>query len=281
MTKAKLMVLIAAAVLLVAGIVVVAGGKLPWVNDSSRGGCDIPDKVIGETVSAAAAPGGGAVHVVEQGFAQDPNSAVSLGAVLENTSSSVAYRTKVTFRLFDAAHTELPETGTSPLTVEVPIILPGQRIGTGEGTYRKAKVASVEFGIGASTWVSREAVGSFSPITATYVRTARFNPRIPTSVDIHYKETSTNCRALNSRTTAVVFRNAAGKLIGGGVAFPDTPITFRDEQGHDLGGETQPPASPSCAQGERETWIVPPTGSPSTADDARTEIYPYCDVAGG
>jgi hypothetical protein len=36
-----------------------------------------------------------------------------------------------------------------------------------------------------------------------------------------------------------------------------TPIIVRDEQGNDLGGEKQRPPSPSCAQGERETWIVP------------------------
>ncbi|HWD04476.1 MAG TPA: hypothetical protein VG674_18705 [Amycolatopsis sp.] len=274
MTKAKLAVIVAVVVLVVAAIVGIAGGRLPWAGGSAGDRCDIPDKVSGELA------GVGAVSVVEQGFTQDQNGAVSVGAVLANTGKDVAYHTKVTFRLFDGSHTELPEAGGSPLTVEVPVIMPGQRIGTGEGTYRsKTKVASVEIGIGSVTWVPQDAVGGFSPVTAKYVRTARFNPRIPTSVDIHYLETSTNCRDLDSRTTAVLFRDTAGKLVGGGVASPDTPIVFRDEQGHDLGGETQRPATPSCARGQRETWIVPPTGGPSTADDTRTEIYPYCDFS--
>lgn len=282
MTKVRPLVLVAVVIVLAAVTVVLAGGRLPWNDDSSSGDCDIPAKVSGQPASAASAPGGGGVRVVEQGFTQDPNSTVSLGAVLENTSSSVAYRTQVTFRLFDASHTELPEAGTTQLTVEIPVILPGQRIGTGSGTYRgTVRVASIDVGLGATTWVPRDAVGhTFSPVTATYLRTVRFNPRIPTSVDIHYKETSANCRSLDNRLTAVVFRDATGKVVGGDVASPDTPIIFRDEQGNDLGGEKRLPSSLSCSQGERETWIVPPRGEPATADDARTAIYPYCDLSG-
>jgi hypothetical protein len=282
MTKVRPLVLIAVVVLVAAVTVVLAGGRLPWSDDSSSGGCDIPDRVSGVSASAVSAPGGGGVRVVEQGFTQDPNSAVSLGAVLENTGSSIAYRTQVAFRLFDASHSELPEAGPTKLTVEIPVILPGQRIGTGSGTYSaNVQVASIEVGFGVTTWVPRDAVGhSFSPVTATYLRTARFNPRIPTSVDVHYQETSANCRSLDNRTTAVVFRDATGKVVGGDVTSPDTPIIFRDEQGNDLGGEKKRPPSPSCSQGERETWIVPPRGEPVTADDARTTIYPYCDLSG-
>jgi hypothetical protein len=156
-------------VVIAAVTVVLAGGRLPWSDDSSSGACDIPDRVSGMSASAVSAPGGGGVQVVEQGFTQDPNSAVSLGAVLENTGSSIAYRTQVAFRLFDASHSELPEAGPTKLTVEIPVILPGQRIGTGSGTYSaNVQVASIEVGLGATTWVPRDAVGhSFSPVTAT------------------------------------------------------------------------------------------------------------------
>jgi hypothetical protein len=208
---------------------------------------------------------------------------VSLGAVLENTGNSVAYRTQVKFKLFDASHTELPETGSVKSTAEIPIILPGQRIGAGMGTYwSEVRVASIEIVAGATTWVPRDAVGhSFSPVGATYLRTARFDPRIPTSVDIHYREMSANCRSLDNRGTAVVFRDSTGKVVGGDIGTPDTPIMFRDEHGDDLGGETQRPPTWSCSQGERETWIVPPRGEPATADDdARSALYPYCDLAG-
>jgi hypothetical protein len=282
MTKARLLVLAAVVVVVAAAIVVLAGGRLPWSDVSSSGGCDIPESVSGVSAPAVSAPGGGGVRVVEQGFTQDPNSAVSLGAVLENTGSSVAYRTQVAFRLFDASHMESPEAGAAKLTVEIPVILPGQRIGTGAGTYRgSARVASLEVGLGTTTWVPRDAVGhSYSPVTAAYLRTARFNSRIPTAVDVHYQETSANCRSLDNRGTAVVFRDLTGKVVGGDVGSPDTPIMFRDEQGNDLGGETRRPPSPSCSRGGRETWIVPPRGEPATADDARTAIYPYCDLSG-
>ena len=276
MTKTKGAVLVAVVALVVAAIVGLAGGKLPWSGGPAPSACDIPAEVSGAQVTDP----GGALRVVEQGFTQDANSAVSIGAVVENTSDKVAYRTKVVFRLFDEAHAELADSGAAPLTVEIPVILPGQRIGTGQGTYRKPKVSTTEIEVQATTWVAHDALGSFSPVTAVYLRTARFNPRIPTSVDVHYDETSTNCRALTSRTTAVVFRDAMGKIVGGSVAAPDLPIVFRDEQGHDLGGEKQRPPSPSCAPGRRETWMVPPTGGPATADDARTGIYPYCDLAG-
>jgi hypothetical protein len=108
----------------------------------------------------------------------------------------------------------------------------------------------------------------------------RFNPRIPTSADIHYRESSANCRSLDNRGTAAVFRDSAGKVVGGDIGTPDSPIMFRDEHGNDLGGETQRPATPSCSPGDRETWIVPPRGEPATADDARTALYPYCDLSG-
>jgi hypothetical protein len=267
------LVSVAVVVVLAAVVVILANGRLPWTGSQDTK-CDIPDRVSGRSGTATG------IRVVEQGFTQDPATGiVRLGAVLENTGTSVAYRTTVTFHLFDAAHTELPEPG-EPLAVEIPIIMPGQRIGAGEGAYRGgAKVASVEISPGTTTWVPKAAVGSFAPVDATYVRTARFNPRIPTSVDIHYREKSSNCRALVSQNTAVLYRDATGKLVGGGLGLPDTPIVFRDEQGKDLGAETRRPPTPSCSPGERETWIVPATGAPTITADNRTELYPYCDVA--
>ena len=169
MTKVGPLVSVGVVVVLAAGVVVLAGGRLPWTSDSPGNTCDIPDRVSGQPGSAASAPGGGGIRVVEQGFSHDPSSAVSLGAMLENTSGTVAYRTALTFRLFDAADAELPETGSAALTVEVPVILPGQRVGAGTGTYRgSATVASVEVDLGSTTWAPREALGStFSPVAAT------------------------------------------------------------------------------------------------------------------
>jgi hypothetical protein len=279
MTRSRWLVLIAV-IACTAVVVVLADGALPWSDGSSSSACDIPDSVSGP--EGAAAPDGGSLRVVEQGFTQDVDGAVNMGALLENTSGEIAYRTLVTFRLFDPAHTELPESVGAPLRVEIPIVLPGQRIGTGSATYRSnVRVASFEISLDQTTWVPRRSLGrSFAPVTGAYLRTARFQPRIPTSVDIHYKEASANCRGLDSRTTAVVFRDGTGKIVGGNVASPDMPIVFRDELGNDLGGDRQRPPTPSCSRGERETWIVPSAGQPATADDAHTEIYPYCDLRG-
>ncbi|MFL6122295.1 MAG: hypothetical protein ACJ73U_22080, partial [Actinophytocola sp.] len=162
-----------------------------------------------------------------------------------------------------------------------PVLLPGARIGAGTGVVRTStRVASVEVVPGTTTWLPETAVGAYSPVTARHVVTKRFNPALPATVDIHYRETSPNCRALVNRTTAVVFRNAAGAVVGGGRAAPDVPIVFRDTHGKDLGGDWRRPSSPSCSPGDRETWIVPPAGQPATAVDARTETYPYCDLSG-
>ncbi|MFJ1764629.1 hypothetical protein ACIOD2_30195 [Amycolatopsis sp. NPDC088138] len=254
-------------------IVVSAGGKLPWTGGSASGdGCDIPDHVAAGPPSSA--PGG--IKVVEQGFSQGPSGLVSLGAIVENTGPEVASRIPVRFRLFDAAHHELP--GTDAL--EIPLLLPGQRIGAGKGTYAgNAQVAGAEASVGANAWLPRAAVGGLAPIGTAYLRTLRFYPDNPVSVDVHYQETSANCRDLLSSGTAVVFRDRAGRIVGGDSGFPDVPIVFRDAHGTDLGGDWRHPASPSCSQGERETWVVPYVGAPTTADDARTEVYPFCGLA--
>lgn len=155
MTKIGPLVSVAIVVVLATVVVIVAGGRLPWSTDPPASTCEIPEHVAGQPGSAAAAPGGG-IHVIEQGFTQDPaTGAVHLGAVVENTGTTVAYRTIVIFRLFDATHTELSGSG-DPLTVEIPIILPGQRNGAGIGTYRaSARVTSIEISPGSTTWLPR------------------------------------------------------------------------------------------------------------------------------
>src|SRR3954452_4657177 len=134
------------AVVLLAAIVVSAGGKLPWTGGSgSDDSCDIPDRAPAST--PASAPGG--IKVVEQGFSQGPSGLVSLGAIVENTGSEVARRIPVRFRLFDVAHHELPERKAGDLSVEIPLLLPGQRIGAGTGVYRREiSVAGAETTLG-------------------------------------------------------------------------------------------------------------------------------------
>ncbi|HET6710993.1 hypothetical protein [Amycolatopsis sp.] len=132
--------------------------------------------------------------------------------MLENTSTLAAYRIPVT-------------SGTR--TTEVPVLLPGQRIG----------VVLDHPALGPVIWLAPEALGGFSPVTATVV---------PAGVRYH----SGNCRALTSRGAAVLFRDAGGRIIG---------------------GEQLPPSSVSCAPGEK----VLPGGAPGAEVfpycDLRTE----------
>jgi hypothetical protein len=275
MSRAQLLVLIAVVVLLGGAAVYAVGGRLPWIASSSA--CDIPESVTGEQAPAAG------IRVVEQGFSQSAvDGSVSLGALLENTATSVAYRTRVTFRLFDATHQSLPEAAPSPagLTAEIPIMLPGQRIGVADDTHPagNAKVASFAVEPGTTTWISRETLGRFAPVTATYLRTGRPNPNSNQSIAVYYRESSTNCRSLNNKNAAALFRDAGGAIVGGALVSPGGLFVFRDDRGQAVGGEQTLPSSPSCEQGERETWLVPLVPAPATAADARTEIYPYCDL---
>jgi hypothetical protein len=237
---------------------------------------DFADERGLERALAALAPGGGGIKVVDQGFSQGPSGLVSLGAVEENTGTEVAYRIPVKFRLFDATRHELPEAAAG----EIPVLLPGQRIGAGKGTYvRDASVVTVEPVVGPNAWLPRTAVGSLSPVNATYLRALRYDPDNPVHVDVRYREKSTNCRALDSRGTTAIFRDSAGRIIGGDSGWAGMPLTLRDAHGNETVVERQLPVNPSCSPGERETWVVPDIGAPTTGDDARTEVYPYCDLA--
>jgi hypothetical protein len=86
--------------------------------------------------------------------------------------------------------------------------------------------------VGPVIWLPAESLGGYTPVTATVVPGG-----------LQYR--SANCRALTSRGAAVVFRDAAGRLTG---------------------GEELPPASVSCAVGER---VLPATVRAG-------EVYPYC-----
>ncbi|QWF79783.1 hypothetical protein [Amycolatopsis sp. CA-230715] len=281
MSRARLAV-VAAAVLLGAMTVVLASGHLPW----PRGRCGLPAVApAGTPSSAVSAPDGGGVRVVEQGFSQaGRDGSVSIGALVENTSGSVAYRTRVGFRLFDAAHAPLFDAlpGQHRLTVEVPVLLPGQRVGVGTTAFAAAKaaVASVEVAPGTSTWLARDALGrGFSAVTAAYLSTKHPNPKDPSTVDVHYREKSVNCRPLHERLAATIFRDAQGRIVGGTLDRPGQPTVFHDERGTELYRESKRPTSRSCARGEREIWVTPGSPAPPGAEDARTEIYPYCDLA--
>lgn len=122
--------------------------------------------------------------------------------MLENTSTLAAYRIAVT-------------SGTR--TVEVPVLLPGGRSG----------VALDRPAVGPVIWIAPEALGGFTPVTATVVPDG-----------VRYR--SENCRALTSRGAAVLFRAPDGRITG---------------------GEQLPAASVGCAPGEQVRPVAVPPGS--------------------
>ncbi|MDQ3577852.1 MAG: hypothetical protein M3443_09685 [Actinomycetota bacterium] len=286
MSKPRRVVLIVVVVALVGAGIYLVGGRFSWWPQAAR--CAIPETVAGEQGTSSTAPNGGGIRVVEQGFSpMAADGSVSLGAIVENTSASAAYRTRVTFTFFDAMRRPLAESAPGGgLVIEIPIILPGGRIGVGDSAYpgkaddgTTATVVSFEVELGATTWVPGDALGAdFTPVTATHLRTDRPISTVPSTVDVQYRETSTNCRSLESRSAAVVYRDARGSIVGGALGVPGGLIVFRDDRGVTVGGHQQLPPSPSCHQGERETWVDPPRPAPSAVDDSRTEVYPYCDL---
>ncbi|MGW5050275.1 hypothetical protein [Actinokineospora sp. NPDC004072] len=215
--------------------------------------------------------------MVEQGFSQDGD-VVSVGAVLENTSERVAYRTRVLVRLFDGKRMWLPEEGAGEVrrVVEVPVVGAGGRVGVGVEARparlhggARAVVASFEVELLTTTWVAGAALGAFRVVGADGVRAA--------GGSVRYREDSPNCRALTSRGAAAVYRDAAGQIVGGTLEPAGALIVFRDSAGAVVGGEPDPPESPPCSPGARTMWIVP-THPPPPAT-ARIEVHPYCDLS--
>jgi len=118
-------------IVLFAALLYIGGRKVSLDQDTLLGtGCLIPSHVTAVSSAPDAAPGGGGIRVAE---------ASPFGAVLENTSTQVAYRIPV-----------------GP--VVVPLLTPGARIGVATtGT------------VGPVTWLSSESLGGFTPVTATAV----------------------------------------------------------------------------------------------------------------
>ncbi len=210
-----------------------------------------PDKPSG---TATTAPDGGGLRVVEQGFT-NINYGVSYGAIVENTSASVAYRTQVTFG-FSTNGEQLEPPPTTLNTQQIPIILPGQRIGVGTTASLPApySATSVELRLGETTWLNRTDVGrDLGPVTATLVRSEHPNHDYPGYLEITYTSATNTCRQLAGRGAATVLRDPSGTIIGGTL------------EGYDNG----------CSAG---THITARGELMPVADDTRTQVFPYCDL---
>lgn len=267
-----LIVAVVVVVVLVGGIIVLINGRwLPW-NDAAP--CDLPS-----SVSTGPAANASDIRVAEQGFTQSADGRVSSGAILWNTGKDIAYRTRVSFQPFDSSQQPLG----APTVVEVPVLLPGERIGVGQDTLLTAGTHAASVRVVPNTMyrLPAGALGSYRPVTATELRTSHPDPQFAGYVDIHYTDTSTNCGPLADDEAAVVYRDANGKIVGGAVDVPGSLIVYRDQRGVTLGGETHLPLSEPCQPGTRDMWITPDGDQPVNADQGRTVIYPYCGVPYG
>src|SRR5262249_45267829 len=120
---------------------------------------------------AARAPGGGGLSVVETGFTQTLDGhgkAVSIGATVANSSSMIAYRTRVRLHVLDARAASAVATYSGEALYQViPVILPGQRIGaaaftdllTNPITGVATTVASVQVELDTTQWWSPTEAG--------------------------------------------------------------------------------------------------------------------------
>jgi hypothetical protein len=217
--------------------------------------------------TAPASPPGGAVRVVEQGFTQlgSGRSVVSLGAVLENTGEQAAYHTLIKFHVFDEAHQPVSPAGSTQLIQEIPVILPGRRIGVGAFSYvvegphfTRATVASFEVEAVSTQWVSPQRLAS---VAASNPRTNHYRPQEAENAVINYTVTSGYCSELHSRGVVAVYRDARGAIVGGNLDWPGTS------------------GRRACSPGSYDEWVGAQGALPPSTDDSRTEIYPYCDPA--
>ncbi|GIF23169.1 hypothetical protein BJ973_000475 [Actinoplanes tereljensis] len=237
----------------VLALALAALGAFAWVHarfTDTPAACAVPaaapDKPRG--------PAAGGLKVVEQGFT-NLNSGASFGAIVENTSTSVAYRTRVTFGFSNNGKPieDIP----SPLnTQEIPILRPGQRIGVGDTRVLAAphSATAVEVRLGETTWLTPDEAGrGVLPVTTTDVRTEHPNADYSGYLKISYTTASPTCRPLAWRGVATVLRNQSGTIVGGV-----------------LDGSAN-----GCATGPH---VTSPGRLLPAADDTRTEVYPYCDL---
>lgn len=257
-------------VLLAAGLAVLVGAATFTVlgllsgrhGSAAAAACaDAPDKPTGVTAPVPAGEVRGGLKVVETGFTQSgpDNRLVSIGAVVENTSDLVAYRTTVTFRLYDAAHRPAQFSGSDRfLTWSVPVIMPGQKIGVapyGVIPAEGSTVASVDVRLGEPEWwPAANDVHTFAAVTTRHLR-AEPSAMGPGYGIEHYQVQPGYCYDTSALGLAALFRDGTGKLIGG-----------------DLWPHAAPGLCRSAASQQHMQFRTPPG-----TDTKRTQTYPYCD----
>jgi hypothetical protein len=254
------------AMLAAAVITGATAGCDPSPGPSPSAACAVPTALAGTAGQPADAPGGGALRVTEKGFSQvgSGGATVSLGAEVENTSKQVAYRARVTFAYADAQGKPAVAPGSTGLNLEIPMILPGQKIPVGAWSYvvktasgAFARVAAISVDLGSVNWVASDAA-AFQKITASPQGIQRSEVN-GASGTLAYTMQWPFCRALTSRGVAMVFRDQSGAIVGGSIDLTGTPK--------------------ACANGDTARQAVVTQSLPPALQEDKTEVYPYCDLA--
>lgn len=168
---------------------------------------------------AQSPPDGGEVRVVDKGFSageQDGEPTVSYGVVVENTSAWVAYVAAVSVRMVDADGGTIEDTVSGSggaLVRDVRAIMPGEQAVLGNGTFvDRAGIADLEVGIEGVQWFPVEnGVHEFAELTASDVVVTWEDGK----ATIDYTVNSGYAGELEKVWAEAVFRDAAGKIVGG------------------------------------------------------------------
>src|SRR3954447_9519869 len=132
-------------------------------------------KLVLAAIAVVVIAAGGGVEVEDKGVSS--SGLASMGAVLRNTSERIAYRTRVSLDVIVSVDGLPPGPVQGPLmTMEIPVLLPGQRVGVGRPLISVSatdKVVSADVDVRTTTWLPVGALGGFSPVTDTYESTSR------------------------------------------------------------------------------------------------------------
>jgi hypothetical protein len=149
---------------------------------------------------------------------------------------------------------------------EVPIILPGAKVAVGDAlalteSARRDPAAVARIAVTAKatqTLPAGDGNTGLGAVTATVVA-GKGKRDADGSGSVAFTADSANCAPLVSRGTSMIFRDSAGKIVGGSLSTS--------------------PASGACEPGQSGEDSVTSTlrSIPETADLDRTELTAYCD----
>jgi hypothetical protein len=247
----------------------VLGAVLPSCRSSGPtppgSGCASPTAHTGVT-KPVVAPGGPGLRVVEQGLRTVGTfpKRLSLGGVVENASTLVAYRARVRFDALDAHQdSAVAPTSRQLLYQEIPVIMPGQKIGVGAWSYPanapnggQVTAVSVRIEVTAGEWWPvHNDVHPFTAVTARDERLRR-DATDASAGSVSYTADSPYCGTVSGRGVAVVYRDGSGAVVG---------------------GSFEPPRPDALCGPGRVARTTTAAVVPADADDARTTVSPYCD----